>query len=839
MVHHSCFCTSHPLRSSSHMSSSSSPTIVPRLSVERRPRPSTPPSNPSQSKILSAFKPIVSAAAAAFFLMSGRRGVTNSSSSSDGGAASPSPIPPSEDDDIQIEIHDGNGNDDDAMVVTNQPRSIDTEMNEFEKQLTTSTTAKQQQNQTKSNTSIFNQQSSSSSAKKSSTTVGDNAIIKAIRSNTSRIPRFTSPSDWDWSDIPDDASIWAATAAILGGARPRSSDDAVDEDNEDEDVKLKRRFKDTMDTLSAALRGLSDQQPFVMRSKSTSSTISSDSDFDPGSGSDTDSDTIVDDDEGDGESNDFRPLIAVTIGVTLFLLTRSPKASRRRELEAGAHDGSLVVDDDELLVPSSANSSIDYSALSDMRSGPRNIVIVTTAALPWMTGTAVNPLLRAVYLAKAGHTVSLVVPWLESPEDQGIVFPSGTQFATREDQAYEINKWAKDQVSNININIRFYEGVYSKDFGSILPLGDITTIFSNDEVKDIVVLEEPEHLTWFHTGKRWTNLFKFCIGVVHTNYIEYAKKYGVFGPQRALFLNFLNKWVCRSYCHRIIKLSDAVQTLPHSITCNVHGVRSKFLDIGKSMSNIEFEKGAYFLGKVLWTKGYSELIEIIENHYNGTDSERLEIDFFGAGPDLNEVKKRCRESSALNHIQIHGIVVDHACDYLQKYKVYVNPSKSDVVCTATAEALAMGKFVICLQHPSNEFFETFHNCLVYENPQQFATLFKFAMENQPKPLSNHDIFRLSWDAATQRFYDAAYVPKLRRGRVDSALALTHKTICSTLVTPPANHAVRARYKRERRLADLSDDHDRDDDTGGDDGSGGSGVGRKVNRSRRSERIPVR
>lgn len=184
---------------------------------------------------------------------------------------------------------------------------------------------------------------------------------------------------------------------------------------------------------------------------------------------------------------------------------------------------------------------------------------------------------------------------------------------------------------------------------------------------------------------------------------------------RAFVLHAGSLWVSRSYCHRVIQLSDAVLKYPKSVTCNIHGVRSNFIaigahKIGKSIfGGAKFSKGAYFIGKAVWAKGHRQLQLMLREHLKRT-GENLEIDIFGAGPDWDLIKAEIQQQG-LNWNFLGP--VDHADPKTHPYKVFINPSLSDVVCTTSAEALAMGKFVVCADHPSNEFFKTFRNCFVY------------------------------------------------------------------------------------------------------------------------------
>ncbi|KAM7262166.1 hypothetical protein ACFE04_021243 [Oxalis oulophora] len=401
----------------------------------------------------------------------------------------------------------------------------------------------------------------------------------------------------------------------------------------------------------------------------------------------------------------------------------------------------------------------------DPPNGKRHVAIVTTASLPWMTGTAVNPLFRAAYLAKSQQQdVTLLVPWL-CKSDQEQVYPNNVTFGSPEEQETYIRNWLEERVGfKANFKISFYPGKFSRQRRSIIPTGDTCQFIPSKEA-DFAILEEPEHLNWYHHGKRWTDKFNHVVGIVHTNYLEYIKreKYGAF---QAFLVKHVNNLVARAHCHKVLRLSAATQDLPRSVVCNVHGVNPKFLKIGeriaaeRELGQQGFSKGAYFLGKMVWAKGYRELIDLLAKHKNDLDGFKLDV--YGNGEDANEVRTTAQKLN-LNVNFMKGR--DHADDSLHGYKVFINPSVSDVLCTATAEALAMGKFVVCADHPSNEFFRSFPNCLTYKTPEDFVSKVKEALANEPQPLTLEQQYHLSWEAATERFMEYSELDRVLKSSV--------------------------------------------------------------------------
>lgn len=133
-------------------------------------------------------------------------------------------------------------------------------------------------------------------------------------------------------------------------------------------------------------------------------------------------------------------------------------------------------------------------------------------------------------------------------------------------------------------------------------------------------------------------------------------------------------------CRQVLRLSAATQELPKSSVVNVHGVGPKFLEIGKRLADgseagkSTFSKGAYYLGKMIWGKGYRELVDLLAE--NKQHLSNVELDVFGSGEDSHEVRAAA---------QAHGLQMtfyqgrDHADNSLHGYAS--EPCSLDSICS--------------------------------------------------------------------------------------------------------------------------------------------------------------
>jgi len=102
-------------------------------------------------------------------------------------------------------------------------------------------------------------------------------------------------------------------------------------------------------------------------------------------------------------------------------------------------------------------------------------------------------------------------------------------------------------------------------------------------------------------------------------------------------------------------------------------------------------------------------------------------------------------------------VVDHVELKNMPYKIFLNPSTSEVLCTTTTEALAMNKFVIIPKHPSNDFFMQFTNCLSYDTLEECAEKMAWALENTPTTMCEEERRKVTWEGATERLIKSSIV----------------------------------------------------------------------------------
>ncbi len=474
------------------------------------------------------------------------------------------------------------------------------------------------------------------------------------------------------------------------------------------------------------------------------------------------------------------------------------------------------------LWPSDDDDSLSIIPESDMRSLDRNIWIITTAALPWMTGTSVNPMLRAAALAtdRPKGKVTLMVPWLDL-EDQHFVFNSKTRFEDPVEQKEVMIKWLKEaglEKAAEKLEIKFYVGKYHDEYHSIFPMGDILSLIP-DESADVCVLEEPEHLNWYRApfthSKPWTEKFKHVIGIIHTNYLHYSRTQPG-GVVKEPLLYYVNQLMCRAHTHKIIKLSNALQEFApeKEVTSNVHGVREKYLkigdEVGRSLERGDkaFQNDVYFVGKLAWQKGIDSLFDYMKHIIKEREGRNcFHIDIFGSGPHEGEIKTAA--TNAHLPVTFHG-AKDHAS--ILSHKIFVNPSLSEVLCTTIIEALAMGKFVICPEHPSNEFFYQFPNCLTYATQEEFGHQVEYALHHNPHKLSDEHRYALTWEAATERLIKASMLTKEMQKNSKLLTDKFARSVHDMLSNGPAGDAFRsafgakdaaAQFKYMRRFGSAS------------------------------------
>ena len=358
------------------------------------------------------------------------------------------------------------------------------------------------------------------------------------------------------------------------------------------------------------------------------------------------------------------------------------------------------------------------------------IGVVTTAALPWLTGTSIIPLFHAVYLKKRGYETTLYVPWL--PLSQQHRCFQDHAFTSPEEQRTYIAAWLPEALRDFCPKIRFYPSKFIAFLGSILPLVDLDGLVENH---DVVLLEEPEHLFVSHPWSRFKKRREHIIGVIMTNYQYYISQY--VPAFLARWFQHYSRFLMRRMCHQLVPIAPVqpdVCSLPMCRVALLNAAQPQFFTPPPASRSGR----CYFIGKLIPEKGLEEMFRCLQT------AGESDIHLYGTGK--TEWVTQAAQRYEIRPI-FKGITYKPWKD-LPGFKIFVNCSKSEMMCTSTANALAMQQWVIITNHPSNQFYSQFRNCLTYNTLDEFVKQFEYALTHEPE--FDPQVSRLSWDAAADR-----------------------------------------------------------------------------------------
>lgn len=334
--------------------------------------------------------------------------------------------------------------------------------------------------------------------------------------------------------------------------------------------------------------------------------------------------------------------------------------------------------------------------------GVFDVVVVTSAALPWRTGPSIIGLWHAHGLTENARRVAFGFPWLEAASQKRLW---GTvAFAAPEEQA----RWMTEEAGRLGcpgeVESYWYRGCYVPLLGSIVPLEDV---LGGAPPTRALVLEEPEHLAWYPwTARRAAIRAERVVGIVMTNYPYYIAHSGLPGARvLAPLVDRLHTHLIRTRTDVVVPLSPTLPTahLRHPVhKAIITGALPAFFDVPPVEPA---QTGVYFLGRLVWFKGLRTLIEAAARM-------ALPIDVVGDGPDRAAMEALARDTAAPVRFLGHST---SPWERVADYRVFFNPSLSEVLCTATIEALAAGRRVVLPVCESNEPFLSLPNVHAYRN----------------------------------------------------------------------------------------------------------------------------